>query len=376
MNRPAPGEASQQLERSVTTLLTWLRVAGVAQFVADGWSDPTARKRRWPLGVGFGALAFQSGAAIRRRSRAPFAGDETQAWLDTGAGIVGLVADLGARGTRGRAAGPHSSDYTVTAAMCSAASTANPTTELLRGLCLAAATALTTLGPGTNIAGLMSELLTTANGYVGYPAIARLRREATTLDLARQHDVAAAEREEAQAERRRQHRLLHDSALQLLEVVAGGWPLDDSALHDRLLYEADRLTSYTEASSAETHLPTCFNGLRDAFAHQGLIVHLNIDHDVSLASPTLGAVRGAAHEVLTNIVKHAKTTEATITTLVASDRISIIIEDEGRGFEPTTRPRGYGLSQSVEARVAEIGATVDITSQPGVGTRVTITIPQ
>ena len=57
-----------------------------------------------------------------------------------------------------------------------------------------------------------------------------LRRSADEVDHARTEAVEKGQRLAVAAERNRQHRLLHDSALQTLEAVVGGWTAEDSAL--------------------------------------------------------------------------------------------------------------------------------------------------
>ena len=46
------------------------------------------------------------------------------------------------------------------------------------------------------------------------------------------------------------------------------------------------------------------------------------------------------------------------------------VEDDGTGFDPATTPMGIGL-QGIADRLAALGGTIEITSAPGRGTRVT-----
>ena len=52
--------------------------------------------------------------------------------------------------------------------------------------------------------------------------------------------------------------------------------------------------------------------------------------------------------------------------------VEILIQDDGRGFDPSQTPPGhYGLNMMRE-RAAAIGAKLSIASQPGHGTEITI----
>jgi signal transduction histidine kinase len=48
--------------------------------------------------------------------------------------------------------------------------------------------------------------------------------------------------------------------------------------------------------------------------------------------------------------------------------------DDGKGFDPATTPKGTGL-QGMADRLGALGGTIDITSAPGHGTRLTGRVP-
>jgi signal transduction histidine kinase len=84
-------------------------------------------------------------------------------------------------------------------------------------------------------------------------------------------------------------------------------------------------------------------------------------------------------EALTNVRKHAEAREATVTLgLDRSGNLTIVVGDDGQGFIPG--PRGNGAARplgltSMRERAAALGGTFHVESQPGAGTRVTVTIP-
>ncbi len=85
-------------------------------------------------------------------------------------------------------------------------------------------------------------------------------------------------------------------------------------------------------------------------------------------------------ECLTNISKHARATEVSIVVKEDNDILSMTLEDNGVGFEPalllTRRVSGRGLGlAALDERARMLGGTLEIWSQPGIGTRVTCLIP-
>lgn len=79
-------------------------------------------------------------------------------------------------------------------------------------------------------------------------------------------------------------------------------------------------------------------------------------------------------ELLANIVKHAKASEAIITFSQSDNVITILIEDNGIGFKPSINKNGFGLN-SVQKRVDSLQGTFNIDSNTESGTTIIITIP-
>jgi len=85
-------------------------------------------------------------------------------------------------------------------------------------------------------------------------------------------------------------------------------------------------------------------------------------------------------ECLTNIAKHAGATEVSIAVKEHEGLITLMIEDNGIGFDPVSilsrraPGRGLGLA-ALDERARMLGGTLEVWSQPGAGTRVTCIIP-
>jgi signal transduction histidine kinase len=80
-------------------------------------------------------------------------------------------------------------------------------------------------------------------------------------------------------------------------------------------------------------------------------------------------------ESLTNIVKHAQAHSVSIVLGRKSDTVSVIVEDDGVGFDPD-RPREGGLGLiGMRERVSLIGGRLTIESRPGAGTTFVAEVP-
>jgi NarL family two-component system sensor histidine kinase YdfH len=83
----------------------------------------------------------------------------------------------------------------------------------------------------------------------------------------------------------------------------------------------------------------------------------------------------AASEALTNIARHARATEVSLTLTVAKNQLQLTIKDNGLGFDPEAIPSGhYGLL-GIRERIRLTGGQLSIESAPQKGTILTIQVP-
>jgi two-component system NarL family sensor kinase len=82
-----------------------------------------------------------------------------------------------------------------------------------------------------------------------------------------------------------------------------------------------------------------------------------------------------AQEALTNIVHHAQARHATVLLAMLPHQVQLVIQDDGRGFDPNRIPKGrYGLI-GLNERVKLLGGSLKVLSNPGAGTRIEAVIP-
>jgi ligand-binding sensor domain-containing protein/signal transduction histidine kinase len=97
--------------------------------------------------------------------------------------------------------------------------------------------------------------------------------------------------------------------------------------------------------------------------------------DLRLSSEVRHNVFLACKESLNNAVKHAEATEVQISLSVSHAQAVLSIADNGKGFQTgTTTGLGNGL-RNMKRRMESIGGYVQITSEPGKGTRTSLLFP-
>jgi len=181
-----------------------------------------------------------------------------------------------------------------------------------------------------------------------------------------------------QHERDAQHRLIHQHALQVLEMVAGEWEVSAENLRAHAARESSYLRAAIDGDgpgTPETGLEDALEGLVAEFAGLGLEVRLR--GDVRAPEPDAeqcAALVIAVREALTNVCKHAGVTRAEVCTRSdGAGGVVVTVVDDGAGFDPANASRG--LQRDVCAPMAAAGGRADVWSRPGSGTRVSLSAP-
>jgi signal transduction histidine kinase len=105
-----------------------------------------------------------------------------------------------------------------------------------------------------------------------------------------------------------------------------------------------------------------------------LVQHVDEDAARALGPAETTEVLQIIREAMSNSLRHGAATELTVR-LHRNDReLGLLVQDNGRGFEPAGQDGGFGLG-NMQARAVRLGASLRIDSQPGAGTRVIVTLP-
>jgi signal transduction histidine kinase len=181
----------------------------------------------------------------------------------------------------------------------------------------------------------------------------------------------------AERERHRYQRMIHDSALQVLEAIGAGRAGDAEQMRRRARVEAQTMRSVLDGGNERATLVEALQHLaRSVELDGGLRIDVTFGRDLpDLDLPAADALLAAGREALTNAAKHAGARRATARLQARDGGVELVVRDEGCGFDRATTPEGFGLSQSVRARMAEIAGRADVSSTPGLGTTVRLWSP-
>ena len=83
-------------------------------------------------------------------------------------------------------------------------------------------------------------------------------------------------------------------------------------------------------------------------------------------------------EAVANAVRHAAANRIDVQLIYEAARVSLRVEDDGQGFEPTPEasgPEGHFGIRGMQERAGEIDAALSLESRPGEGTRVSVEAP-
>jgi len=223
-------------------------------------------------------------------------------------------------------------------------------------------------------------------------AIANLR---LTAALAERLEELAASRMRIVAaqdtERRRIERDIHDGVQQHVVALITKIRLARNELR-RGERPADALLADVQADATEllADLRELVHGIHPpVLSDRGLVaaietradrlpVAIEVRAEPELRERRFGEdVEGAAYfvvcEALTNVVKHAAASAATVELSASNGHLSIVVDDDGTGAHPAAAD-GHGLT-NLRDRVEALGGALRVDARPGAGTRVAVELP-
>ena len=197
---------------------------------------------------------------------------------------------------------------------------------------------------------------------------------------------------EIEAQRRQSARLLHDTVLATLTLLAhsgvGVAPaaLQQQAADDARLLRQLRLGASPAPQSSgqynlepveETVLGTTLESVKQRFGRMGLEVSWHGTGQVLLPSDVLDAFLLALAECLENVRRQSGVTEAHVTIVDDATTVRAMITDAGVGFllDDVDSAR-LGFKESVVGRLKEVGGHARLFSAPGSGTTVVLEVPR
>jgi signal transduction histidine kinase len=232
-------------------------------------------------------------------------------------------------------------------------------------------------------------VLATVFGYWLSGSVPRAARRIYSIGRAHRAERQASETE---AQRRQGARLLHDTVLATLTLLAhsgigvAASALQQQAGEDARLLRQLRLgaTPVPQSSGVynlepveEIALGTTLESVKQRFGRMGLEVSWHGTGQVLLPSEVLDAFLLALAECLENVRRHAGVTDAHVTITDDESTVRAMVTDAGVGFNISDIDEArLGFKDSVVARLKEVGGNARLFSSPGSGTTVVLEVPK
>ncbi|WP_085475367.1 sensor histidine kinase [Rathayibacter oskolensis] len=321
--------------------------------------------RRWVVAIALGGLALSAGLALD---------------LTPGSGFAGFVV--------------------VSTANAITASIAVAVTTSARRLVLLLPVMVPSIVPSVLVAGdamLLNVIVQSVlpwgvlSGFALWisTAVPRVVRRIDSIGNAHRVERLASETE---AQRRQGARLLHDTVLATLTLLAhSGRGVSVAALRQQAAEDAQllrqlrlggapspsvsgsyRLTSVTSAPAANS-----LENVKSRFGRMGLEVVLHGSGQLVLTGAALDSFLMALSECLENVRRHSGVVSADVTITEDEATVRAMVTDAGVGFDIATVPdTKLGYKESVVARLADVGGRTRLFSAPGSGTTVVLEVPK
>lgn len=113
-------------------------------------------------------------------------------------------------------------------------------------------------------------------------------------------------------------------------------------------------------------------GLRQSSSLQ---IELDYELDLELDSELRTTLYRLCQEAMTNVLRHAQARSVRVRLSRLSERVELIIEDDGKGFDPRNSNSGRLGILGMRERVHLHGGHFDLENRPSGGTRITVHLP-
>ena len=221
---------------------------------------------------------------------------------------------------------------------------------------------------------------------------ARKRMENRLADQRKRHQLELAKNmiSAQEAEREAIGRELHDNVNQVLttvklylETALGNPPNKDALIHRSVHYLVQSIREIrnlshslavpaTDAQSLVESMMALADNIQ-ACSSMRIDIRSHAFDRPLLKEQNLALYR-IVQEQLSNIVKHAGATEVSITLQQNGEKTALRIADNGKGYAPGEDRRGIGI-WNMESRAKALGGEFRISSSPGEGCAVEVTLP-
>ncbi len=376
-----PGGAAKQVEWALARTVIVARAGLLASVALDARTLFSQYRRPRLAAVACASVLGHAIWASRRTWRNRTAADRVVGITEVPTGVFALLADAVSAGrpadqTRARLGLGYLGFLGAAAASeIESADVLRPHVAVLIGASAVGAFRRFVPGPG-GVSVLLGDTMVTSSGLVARSVVGDLRSQAVRRDVFHERSRRSAGELASNRERHRQYRIVHDSVLQTLEIIAGQWGIEDRVLLERVDFDIARLEELIAGGGALPAAPLqqLANDLLAESKRRGLHVELDVATELrGLTTPNCQGLTEAIREALMNVVKHAGVARASVHIRSTGGSIEATVADAGAGFDPNIRHEGFGVAHSILGRITELGGTTTIESAPGRGTIIVLT---
>ena len=198
-------------------------------------------------------------------------------------------------------------------------------------------------------------------------------------------------------ERNRLAREIHDTLAQNLtatglQIESAEALLEADADPERVRASLDRALSLTRSNLEEARrsvldlraapledrsLPQALRDLIDRWESETRVStrFRSVNGSRPLPPGVEAALYRVCGEALANVARHAGARRVTVRLVSTPESVGLLVEDDGRGFDPSRVPEDRHGILGMRERVAVLGGVLRVESSPGGGTRVEATLP-
>jgi NarL family two-component system sensor histidine kinase LiaS len=139
-----------------------------------------------------------------------------------------------------------------------------------------------------------------------------------------------------------------------------------------IVWSEPRILSGQQMKAAIEQMARTIKGAR--------LLKFRLQVDIMAASQlTVGEANNVLHivrEAMSNSLRHSRAKTGVVMLQMRKGRVRLQVEDDGVGFVPAVNEgTGQGLG-NIRARAQELGAKLEIVSEPGLGVRIALDIPK
>jgi signal transduction histidine kinase len=307
--------------------------------------------------------------------------------------LLGLDALAGGTGSTASAVILLGSGALPALVVCNLDGAARIATVASGGVLALVTTLVSTAGSLAPLRGALSVIIgwSALAGVTVWLSVSISRALARIARLGRAH-IAERHATQTEAQRRQGARLLHDTVLATLTLLAhSGVGVSPDALRAQASEDARLLRqlrlggtpmpqssgAYTLEVTETSDLGHTLGSVKQRFDRMGLTVSWHGADRLLLPSDVLDAFLLSLVECLENVRRHSGVKDAEVTITQDDTTVRAMVTDAGVGFDlDEVDAARLGLAESVIARIRDVGGRTRLFSAPGSGTTVVLEVPK